>query len=162
MKRLLLVLVAVTVALGVTTSARADEDPFSGRWRAIDADYSHWKLTITAGEDPGDYVISGRDNKNTNCDDKPALTYGTATEALVQANPEGTLFLPGLIWNVTRDCATVDNPSGGGEQPIWLEGDGTLWMNQGPNFRLTCFHRNNDPKACPPLDENDFGWFPGG
>lgn len=158
------VVVATTGLVAVSTGAEAGsdpgEDPFIGKWRGIDADYSHWKLTITAGENPGEYVIVGRDNKSTRCDDLPALTYGTGREELVEANPEGNLLLPGFRWFVTRDCVTVDNPSGGGEQRLWLEDDRTLWINQGPAFRLACFHRNNDPKACPPLGENDFGWLP--
>jgi hypothetical protein len=154
------VVLSLTVLLLGTLAlpAAAGEDPFSGKWRGIDADYSHWKMTITAGEHPGEYVLTGKDNKNTNCDNKPAVFYGTAEEDLVQANPEGTLFLPGLTWTVRRDCVTVDEPSGGGVVGLWLEDDGTLWINQGPNFRLACWHRNNDPHACPRLDENDFGW----
>jgi hypothetical protein len=34
----------------VTLPAAAGGDPFSGKWRAIDAGYSNCKMTITAGD----------------------------------------------------------------------------------------------------------------
>ena len=50
LRKWVVLLLTVLLLRSVALPAAADRDPFSGKWRAIDADYSNWKMTITASE----------------------------------------------------------------------------------------------------------------